>query len=90
MYLQQSAAELQSATDCHDISTQAKIHHFKDKISIGPGQTIAFSKASHSPKDYVPKRGAPDHQSSNWCGYGYSFVPEEDFLLALSLPTAEI
>lgn len=36
---------------------------------MGPGQTIAlqtiaFSKASHSPKDYIPKGGAPDHQSA--------------------------
>lgn len=28
------------------------------------GQTTAFSKASHSPKDYISKGGAPDHQSA--------------------------
>lgn len=28
------------------------------------GQTTAFSKASHSPNDYISKGGAPDHQSA--------------------------
>lgn len=31
---------------------------------MGLGQTIAFSKASHSPKDYIPKGEAPVPQSA--------------------------
>lgn len=31
---------------------------------MGPRQTTAFSKASHSPKDYIQKGVAPDHQSA--------------------------
>lgn len=31
---------------------------------MGPGQTIALPKASHSPKDYIPKGGAPDDQAA--------------------------
>lgn len=56
---------------------------------MGLGQTTAFSKASHSPKDCIPKGGAPDHQSAVSVDVD-SLVPEEGFLLAVSLPTAEI
>lgn len=31
---------------------------------MGLGQSTAFSKASHSPKDYSAKGGVPDHQSA--------------------------
>ena len=49
------------AADCHSILiTQANIHHFKAKIPMGLEQTITLPKASHSPKDSIPKGGAPD------------------------------